>query len=220
MEAAAGSAGAPSPSADGAGPAPAADVYGKIESTVPGRTRLRLKPELRTPEAVAEVKQRLESHEDVRDVSVNPRTGSVVVVHATHRKGAAIAAEALRDTEVFAAALLDLPDGSDDAGGDRFGKLDQQLANLVYQIDYAVWRKTKLRFRGQLLVGAGAVYQAIASAQDGRAYPAPGRLLDVGGRRRRGYAVAGTRASPPGAAASAGAAAAAPGNGGSWDTRW
>src|SRR6185503_12167273 len=26
------------------------------------------------------------------------------------------------------------------------------------------------------LVGAGAVYQAIASAQDGRAYPAPGRL--------------------------------------------
>ena len=33
------------------------------------------------------------------------------------------------------------------------------------------------------LVGAGAVYQAIASAQDGRAYPAPGRLLDVGGRR-------------------------------------
>jgi hypothetical protein len=164
MEAAAGSAAGPPPSADGAGPAPAAGDYGKIESTVPGRTRLRLKPELRTPEAVAEVTQRLERHEDVRDVSVNPRTGSVVVVHATHRKGAAIAAEALRDTEVFAAAVLDLPDGSDDAGGDRFGKLDQQLANLVYQIDYAVWRKTKLRFRGQLLAGgvAGLGFAQIA----------------------------------------------------------
>jgi hypothetical protein len=122
-------------------------------STAPGRTRLRLKRELRTPEAVAAVKQRLDSHEDVGDVTVNPQTGSVLVVHATHRKGEEIAAEALRDVEVFGAALFDLPDDPDGAADDRFGKLDQQLANLVYRLDSAVWRKTGLRFRGQLLAG-------------------------------------------------------------------
>jgi hypothetical protein len=128
-------------------------------STVPGRTRLRLKPELRTPGGAAAVKQRLDGHADVRDVTVDPRTGSVLVVHATHRKGEEIAAEALRDAEVFAAALFDLPDGGDDAdgaGGDRFGKLDQVLANLVYRLDYAIWRRTRLRFRGQLLAGGVA----------------------------------------------------------------
>jgi Heavy metal associated domain 2 len=130
-----------------------AGAFVKVESTVPGRTRLRLKPEHRTPEAIAEVTQRLDSHEDVGDVTVNPRTGSVVVVHATHRKGEEIASEALRDAEAFAAAMLDLPDDADGAGGDRFGKLDQQLADLVYRIDYAVWQKTRLHFRGQLLAG-------------------------------------------------------------------
>ena len=86
-------------------------------------------------------------------MSVNPRTGSVVVVHARHREGEAIAAEALHEAEFLTAALFDLPEDGEEGGEDRFGKLDQQLANLVYRIDYAVWRKTGLRFRGQLLSG-------------------------------------------------------------------
>jgi hypothetical protein len=158
MKARARAAGAVPPAPSGAEPAPGGAVaaVGRVVSTVPGRTRLRLKPELRTPEAAAAVKQRLDGHADVGDVTINPRTGSVLVVHATHRKGEEIAAEALRDAEVFAAALFDLPDGADGAdgaGGDRFGKLDQLLANLMYRIDYAIWRKTRLRLRGQLLAG-------------------------------------------------------------------
>jgi hypothetical protein len=141
------------PSGPGRAPGGAVAAVGRVVSTVPGRTRLRLKPELRTPEGAAAVKQRLDRHEDVGDVTVNPRTGSVLVVHATHRKGEEIAAEALRDAEVFAAALFDLPDGADGADGDRFGRLDQLLANLMYRIDYAIWRRTRLRFRGQLLAG-------------------------------------------------------------------
>jgi hypothetical protein len=143
----------PGPSGDERPPEQTIGALGKVESSVPGRTRLRLKPELRTPEAVAQVKERLQSHPDVGDVSVNPRTGSVVVVHARHRGGEAIAAEALREAEFLAAAVFDLPDAGEEGGEDRFGKLDQQLADLVYRVDYAVWRKTGLRFRGQLLSG-------------------------------------------------------------------
>jgi pimeloyl-ACP methyl ester carboxylesterase len=33
------------------------------------------------------------------------------------------------------------------------------------------------------LVGAGAIYEAVASAEDGTRYPPPGRLVDVGGYR-------------------------------------
>ena len=128
-------------------------AVGKVESSVPGRTRLRLTPEHRTPEALARVKDRLERHPDVGAVSVNPRTGSVVVVHARHRGGQQIAAEALREAEVLTAALFDLPDDAEGGGEDRFGKHDQQLADLVYRLDAAVWRKTGLRFRGQLLAG-------------------------------------------------------------------
>jgi hypothetical protein len=37
------------------------------------------------------------------------------------------------------------------------------------------------------LAGTGAVYQAIATARDRRNYPAPGRLVDVGGYRLHIY---------------------------------
>jgi hypothetical protein len=118
---------------------------------VPGRTRLRLKRELRTPEATAAVQQQLNRHGDIHEVSINPRTGSVLVTHARHRRGIEICGEALHEGELLAAVALDLPEGE---GGDRLGKLDQQLADLVYRIDYAVWRKTRLHFRGHILAGS------------------------------------------------------------------
>ncbi|MCW5881179.1 MAG: hypothetical protein KIS91_09645 [Anaerolineae bacterium] len=137
-------------------------ALGKVASAVPGRTRLRLKPELRTPETAAKVQAQLASHEDVDEVTVNPRTGSVLITHAKHRRGEAIFLEACQEAELIGEAVLDLPDDSSEADGgeadkdegDRFAKLDQQMADLVYKTDYAVWKKTGLHFRGQLLAGS------------------------------------------------------------------
>ena len=51
------------------------------------RVRVRLKPELRTPEAMAKIQEQLNSHEHVGEASINPRTGSVLFTHAKHRRG-------------------------------------------------------------------------------------------------------------------------------------
>lgn len=134
----------------------------KVASAVPGRTRLRLNPELRTPEAAATIQAQLASHEDVDAVTVNHRTGSVLITHAKHRQGKEIFLDACKEAELIGEAALDLPEDSpaagegeaDGGGGDRFAKLDQQMADLVYKADYAVWKKTGLHFRGQILAGS------------------------------------------------------------------
>ena len=60
---------------------------GKVESKTPGRTRVRVKKELRTPENMAKIQQKLEEHPDVKDVTVNQRTGSVVFTHDKDKDG-------------------------------------------------------------------------------------------------------------------------------------
>lgn len=145
------------------------EALAKVASAVPGRTRLRLRPELRTPENAAKIQAQLASHEDVDEVTVNHRTGSVLITHAKHRQGEHIFREALQEVELIGGAVFDLPDdssegeggegseeGGEEGGGDRFAKLDQQMADLVYKVDYAVWKKTGLHFRGQLLAGGVA----------------------------------------------------------------
>lgn len=132
---------------------------GTIESSVAGRTRLRLKPELRTPEMMAQVQAELNDHEHVGNVEINPRTGSVVIEHAKNRPGLHILKEALGEAELIGAAVLEVPESDEDGedgGGDRFAKLDQQLADLVYKVDYHVWKRTGLHFRGQILAGTVA----------------------------------------------------------------
>ena len=41
-------------------------------------------------------------------------------------------------------------------GEDPYGKLDQQLADLVYKVEGVVYKKTGLRFRGQIIAGTVA----------------------------------------------------------------
>ena len=131
------------------------DNLGQLESSVPGRTRFRVKQELRTPEGMAQIQQQLTDHEDVSSVTMNPRTGSVVITHAKHRRAEELLMEALQETELVAGAVLDLPDDDEsDSGGNRFGKLDQQVADLLYKIDLVVYQKTGLKFRGQVLAGS------------------------------------------------------------------
>lgn len=106
---------------------------------------------------MATIQNQLMGHEDVTDVAINQRTGSVVITHAKHRLGGEIFTEAVKEVELVGGALLDLPEDEEEeegGGGDRFAKLDQQLADVVYKVDYAVWKKTGLHFRGQILAGS------------------------------------------------------------------
>ncbi|MFN8484855.1 MAG: hypothetical protein U0768_17615 [Anaerolineae bacterium] len=140
---------------------PGLEAYGEVVHTSRGRTRLRVKRELRTPETMAKIQDQLSDHEDVTNVAINQQTGSVVITHASHRKGEEICKEAFGELELIGGAFFELPeeedagqDGKEEAGGDRFAKLDQQLADVVYKVDYRVWKKTGLHFRGQILAGS------------------------------------------------------------------
>ena len=149
---------------DPASPEERVKAVGNVESKIPGRMRVRLKPELRTAAVAAKVQKSLEAHPDVRNVSVNERTGSVMFTHAPQKDGHSVLSEIVEEAELMAAVAFDIP-SSDESGEDPYGKLDQQLADLVYGIEGFVYRKTGLRFRGQLvagtLAGAGVAQMAI-----------------------------------------------------------
>lgn len=135
------------------------EKIGKVESKVPGRMRVRLKKDLRTQEAVTRIQQSLDSHPDIRDAQVNPMTGSVTFTHAPGKDGHKILAEVLREGELLADVAFDIPsseEGEEGGGEDPYGKLDQQLADLTYKVEGYVYRKTGLRFRGQVVAGTVA----------------------------------------------------------------
>ncbi len=129
-------------------------AIGKVESKTRSRMRVRLKKELRTPEAMAQIEEQLNNHEDVSDVSINQRTGSVVFTHGKHRDSHHVLHEAINETRLIVGTIFDLPEPEEEGGGDRFDKLDQQVAQLLYKADYWLWQKTKIQLRGQVLVGA------------------------------------------------------------------
>jgi hypothetical protein len=121
-------------------------AIGDIESSTPGRTRVRVKPELRTPEAMAAIEAQLSEHDDVSDVSVNARTGSIVISHERSRHGSAIIHDVVKDTELVGSTVLDLPED-----GGEYGQMDQRLADLAFQVREWVYDKTGIRTGGVLL---------------------------------------------------------------------
>jgi hypothetical protein len=132
---------------------------GKVESKVPGRMRVRLRHNLRDEQTVKRVRESLDNDPDVRDVQVNPMTGSVTFTHAPSKDGHKILAKALREGELLADVAFDIPtseEGEEGGGEDPYGKLDQQLADLTYKVEGYVYRKTGLRFRGQVVAGTVA----------------------------------------------------------------
>ncbi|MFN8622332.1 MAG: hypothetical protein U0869_16490 [Chloroflexota bacterium] len=147
-------AGAPSATASAASPAPTTSTsIGEIESSTPGRTRVRVKPELRTPEAMARIQGQLSEHGDVSDVTVNARTGSIVIRHDAARHGSSIIRDVVKDSELIGGTVLDIPED----GGD-YAKMDQRLADMGYQAREWLYARTGLRTGGVLLPGviAGA----------------------------------------------------------------
>jgi hypothetical protein len=133
------------------------NAAGEVHDKVPGRMRVRLKPELRTPEAMAKLHKSLAENPDVRHVRVNERTGSVTFTHGVKKDGYGIFDKALKETELLAEVAFDIPGGdAGDGGEDPYGRLDQQLADLVYKVEGVAYKKTGLRFRGQLVAGSVA----------------------------------------------------------------
>jgi hypothetical protein len=55
-------------------------AHARVEHDMPGRVRVRVVPEERSPEHLERVRRKLEAHPDVTGVDVNPRTGSVLVL--------------------------------------------------------------------------------------------------------------------------------------------
>ena len=136
------------------------EKIGKVESKVPGRMRVRLRKDLRSQDAVARIQESLDNHPDIRDAQVNPATGSVTFTHTPGKDGHKILAEVLREGELLADVAFDIPssdeEGGEGGGEDPYGKLDQQLADLTYKVEGYVYRKTGLRFRGQVIAGSVA----------------------------------------------------------------
>ncbi len=113
---------------------------GKTESKTPGRMRLRVRPEMRTPETMAQIKENLEQHPDIDAVQVNQRTGSVVIKHSGEHDSHKLFWEAISEVDLIGEAALEIPD--EEEGEDPTGRLEKQLADLSYDIDRSIYKRT------------------------------------------------------------------------------
>ena len=81
----------------------------EVASHVPGRIRLRLDRIHRGPQAFQGIKSILESREGVRDVRMNPATGSVTVEYDPRRHGEEGVRRFLEDVDVLVGSIANLP---------------------------------------------------------------------------------------------------------------
>ena len=129
--------------------------YGVVKSSTSGRIRLQLRPEYRTPEAIAKIREKLEADERVKEVTINERTGSVTLKYSAEHHGHSLLYSAFSEAELIGEAAFDLPEDKKKAGGGgggTYGKLDQQAADLMVKIDQSIYKRTggKQDTRGRL----------------------------------------------------------------------
>lgn len=150
--------------------------FGVIKSATHGRIRLQLRRQYRDPAVMASLKKQLEKDSRVKEVTVNERTGSVIVTYAVEhsQQGHGMLWKAVHEAELIGEVAFELePDeeeeetGGSGAAGGTYGKLDQQLADVMYKADLAIYRRThgKIHVRGRFLplaiAGLGVVQIAI-----------------------------------------------------------
>lgn len=137
--------------------------FGVVKSAAHGRIRLQLRREYRTPEAMASLQRQLKQDGRVQEVTLNERTGSVVVIykadHPAH--GHSLLWRAIKEVELLGAVVFEIEpeeeeeaaEGRSGAGGSTYGKLDQQVADLMYRVDSAIYRRTngRIHVRGRTL---------------------------------------------------------------------
>lgn len=144
----------------------AVHTVGVTKSKTHGRIRMRLDKEHRSPEQLARLKEQLEQDERVSEVAINQRTGSVTVKHATEYDGHAILHRAFKEAELITEVVLEVEPmeeaGEGEAGQSGQARLDQQVADLMYRFDQALYRRTggKIHARGRVvpltIAGLGA----------------------------------------------------------------
>ena len=146
--------------------------FGVVKSVTTGRLRLQLRPEYRTPEAMAKIKANLEADEWVSDVIVNERTGSVTLKYSAEHHGHSLLYNAIQEAELVGEAAFDLPEDEDEeeesgGGGGTYGKLDQQAADLMVKVDQAIYHRSggRIHTRGRVfplaIAGLGVAQMAI-----------------------------------------------------------
>ncbi|MCA9952056.1 MAG: hypothetical protein KDE48_20540 [Anaerolineales bacterium] len=133
---------------------------GKTESKTSGRMRLRVHSEMRTPETMAQIKENLEQHPDIDDVQVNVRTGSVVIKHSGEHDSHKLFWEAISEVDLIGEAALELP--AEDGGEEPTERIEKQLADLSYNIDRAIYKRTGENLHLGLLIPASIAGIGIA----------------------------------------------------------
>ena len=148
-------------------------AFGIVKSTTSGRIRLQLKPDFRTPEAMAKIKAQLETNPQVQEVTTNVRTGSIIVRYSSQHSGHSLLWKAIQEAELVGDAAFDLPEDEEGeqegggGGGGTYGKLDQQAADLMVKVDQAIFRRSggKIHTRGRVfplaIAGLGVAQMAI-----------------------------------------------------------
>ncbi len=132
----------------------AVHTVGVTKSKTHGRIRMRLDKDHRSPEDIARLKAQLEQDERVKEVVVNERTGSVTVKHHTGHDGHDILHKALQEAELITEVALEVePLDEEGEGGGGQAKLDQQIADLMYRFDQALYRRSggRIHVRGRVL---------------------------------------------------------------------
>lgn len=132
----------------------AVHTVGVTKSKTHGRIRMRLDKDHRSPEDMARFKAQLELDERVKEVVVNERTGSVTVKHHTGHDGHDILHKALKEAELITEVALEVePIEEEGEGPTGQAKLDQQIADLMYKADRALYRLSggRIHARGRIL---------------------------------------------------------------------
>lgn len=105
--------------------------HARMASATPGRLRIKLHPSRRTPQVMNGIKQGLGPQEGVRDVRLNPSTGSVTVKYDRHHHDTDSILDVLEDLDVVVQSLGDVPSiKQPHAGADKRDRSEGFLAAI------------------------------------------------------------------------------------------
>lgn len=107
----------------------------KIVSHTPGRVRVRVRPELRRPEAMGRIRSRLEREPGVRSVETNPETGSVLVHYEQDKGSLADFVRALQDVGVIFHDVFEGRSASETAGNAAHSSTAEGIIGALDDLD-------------------------------------------------------------------------------------